>query len=164
MFILSYQIVSDYWVIPNYDILVYFQTYLTLFCGLKKICFTLFCFANPHDFSHCFTYVVFLVLSRWLWNTFIWKKMWKVPLIVQGPTINWFQWKLTTKLEFWRWNQRFLFSMLLAYHKKSYLICAEFSKYYVIFILIFFNLQNWDSQQGRDSCLKINKYYVIFRK
>ena len=110
MFILSYQIVSDYWVVPNYDILVYFQTYLTLFCGLKKKCFTLFCFANPHDFSHCFTYVVFLVLSRWLWNTFIWKKMWKVPLIVQGPTINWFQWKLTTKLEFWRWNQRFLFS------------------------------------------------------
>ena len=34
----------------------------------------------------------------------------------------------------------------------------EFSEYYVTSILIFFNVQNWDS------CLKINKYYVIFRK
>ena len=27
-----------------------------------------------------------------------------------------------------------------------------------------FKVQNWDSQQGRDSCLKINKYCVIFWK
>ena len=27
----------------------------------------------------------------------------------------------------------------------------------------FFNVQNWDSQQGRDSCLKINKCYVTFK-
>ena len=47
------------------------------------------------------------------------------------------------------------------HNKKSYLICVEFSKYYVIFILIFFNVQNWDSQQGRDSCLKTNIYYVM---
>ena len=33
-----------------------------------------------------------------------------------------------------------------------------------IYFCFFFNVQNWDSQQGRDSCLKINKYYVIFRK
>ena len=37
-------------------------------------------------------------------------------------------------------------------------------EYYVIFILtFFFNVQNWDLQQARDSCLKINKYYVIFK-
>ena len=32
-----------------------------------------------------------------------------------------------------------------------------------ILFWFFFNVQNWDSQEGRDSCLKINKYYVIFR-
>ena len=140
--------------ITNYDILVYFQTYLTLFCGLKKICFTLFCFANPHDFSHCFTYVVFLVLSRWLWNTFIWKKMWKVPLIVQGPTINWFQWKLTTKLEFWRWNQRFLFSryQFSRYrHSSTYTVFWEFEKLCkqkTVLLEEWFNTKTpkWDSQ------------------
>ena len=37
------------------------------------------------------------------------------------------------------------------------------SEYYVILILMFFfNVQNWDRQQSRDSCLKINKYYIIF--
>ena len=71
---------------------------------------------------------------------------------------------------FSRWNKEKILLklqgtlMLLACHKKSYLKCVKFSKYYVIFILIFFNVQNWGSQQGRDSCLKINKYYVIFRK
>ena len=43
---------------------------------------------------------------------------------------------------------------------------SKFSNYYVISILIFFQVQNWDrwdSQQGRDSCLKINKYYGIFK-
>ena len=40
----------------------------------------------------------------------------------------------------------------------------EISKYYVIFYFdFFFKVQNRDSQDGRDSCLKINKYYVIFR-
>ena len=40
----------------------------------------------------------------------------------------------------------------------------EISKYYEIFYFdFFFNVQNWDSPEGRDSCLKINKYYVIFR-
>ena len=93
----------------NYDILFYFQPYLTLFCGLKKKRFRFILLHQSPWFLTLF-YIVFLILSRWLWNTFIWKKMWKVPLIVQGPTINWFQWKLTTKLEFWRWDQRFLFS------------------------------------------------------
>ena len=31
-----------------------------------------------------------------------------------------------------------------------------------VYFDFFFNVQNWDSQQDRDSCLKINKYYVIF--
>ena len=31
-----------------------------------------------------------------------------------------------------------------------------------IYFDFFFNVQNWDSQQGRDSFLQINKYYVIF--
>ena len=44
----------------------------------------------------------------------------------------------------------------------SFIWIFEFLKNYVIFILIFFNVQNLDSQQDRDSCLKINKYYVIF--
>ena len=32
-------------------------------------------------------------------------------------------------------------------------------KYYVIF---FFDIENWDSQQGRDSYLKLDNYYIIF--
>ena len=32
-----------------------------------------------------------------------------------------------------------------------------------ILFWFFFHVQIWDSQEGRDSCLKINKYYVIFR-
>ena len=32
-----------------------------------------------------------------------------------------------------------------------------------ILFWIFFKVQNWDSQEGRDRCLKINKYYVIFQ-
>jgi hypothetical protein len=57
--------------------------------------------------------------------------------------------------------------MLLACPKKSYLTKSrsylEISKYYIFFDFdFFFNVQNWDSQEGRDSCLKTNKYYVIF--
>ena len=37
-----------------------------------------------------------------------------------------------------------------------YVLNSWIFEYYVIFV------QNWDSQQGRDSCLKINNYYVIF--
>ena len=37
----------------------------------------------------------------------------------------------------------------------------EISKCYVIFHFYFFNVQNWDRQEGRDSCLKINKYFEI---
>ena len=32
-----------------------------------------------------------------------------------------------------------------------------------ILFWFFFKVENWDSQEGRDSCLKINKYYIIFR-
>ena len=92
--ILSYQVVSDYWVIHRIKLWYYF-IFSTIFDSFFLVCKKLF---------------LFLVLSRWFWNTFIWKKMWKVPLIVQGPTINWFQWKLTTKLEYWRWTQSFLIS------------------------------------------------------
>ena len=55
--------------------------------------------------------------------------------------------------------------MYLACHKKRCLICVEFSNFRNIteyLFWFFFKVQNWDSQQGRDSCLKINKYYVIF--
>ena len=48
--------------------------------------------------------------------------------------------------------------MLLAYHVKSYLICVEFSKYYVIFIYF----------QAAVSVLYVeknqNRCYIIFRK
>ena len=42
--------------------------------------------------------------------------------------------------------------MSLVSHKKSYFVCVNcwIVEYYVIFILIFFNVQNWDSQQGRE--------------
>ena len=54
--------------------------------------------------------------------------------------------------------------MSLACHKKSYLICVEFSKYYVIFIYF---------QAAVPALLAVsvliveknqNKYYIIFRK
>ena len=48
--------------------------------------------------------------------------------------------------------------MRLACHKKSCLIWVEFSNFRNITKYFFFNWQNWDSQQGRDSCLKMNKY------
>ena len=63
-----------------------------------------------------------------------------------------------------------IYHFLCCWHvirKAIWYLCRifEFSKYYLIFIcFVFFNLQNWDSQQGRDSCLKIYKYYVIFLK
>ena len=33
-----------------------------------------------------------------------------------------------------------------------------------IYFDLFFYVQNWDSQQVRDSCLKINEYYTILRR
>ena len=58
--------------------------------------------------------------------------------------------------------------MSLACHKKSYLICVEFLNFLIFEILcnIYFD---WfqctklrQPTEGSDSCLKINKYYVIF--
>ena len=60
------------------------------------------------------------------------------------------------------WQKEFLIDIECISSWVDLLICwiVEISKYFIIFILIL----NWDSQQCRDSCLKINKYYVIFRK
>ena len=41
--------------------------------------------------------------------------------------------------------------------------CRNFETLHNIYFDFLFNVQNWDSQQGRDSCLKINTYYVIFQ-
>ena len=56
--------------------------------------------------------------------------------------------------------------MSLACHRKEKLfeMCWIFEILRNIYFDFFFNLQNWDSQHGRDSFLKINKYYVIFWK
>ena len=40
--------------------------------------------------------------------------------------------------------------------------CRIFEYYEVFILIFFFNIQNWDSKQSRDGCLKINKYYIIF--
>ena len=44
--------------------------------------------------------------------------------------------------------------MSLACHKKSYLICVEFSKYYVIFILIFIQRTKLRQQTGQRQLLE----------
>ena len=55
--------------------------------------------------------------------------------------------------------------MLLACHKKSYLICVEFSKHYVIFVEIFFSMYKTETaNRAETAALKMNRYYVIFRK
>ena len=56
--------------------------------------------------------------------------------------------------------------MLLAFHKKSYLICDEITNFRIFTQPIpnfFQSTKLRQPKQGRDSCLKINKYYIIFR-
>ena len=51
----------------------------------------------------------------------------------------------------------FLTSMSLACHKKNYfwyVTNSRISKYYITIILIFFNVQNWDSQPGQKQLLE----------
>ena len=52
--------------------------------------------------------------------------------------------------------------MLLACHKKSYLICDEITNFLMFTKLLpfFFKVQNWDSQNRADSCLK-KKFDII---
>ena len=56
--------------------------------------------------------------------------------------------------------------MLKVSHKKCYFIGVKFSNFQILrnlYFDFFFNIQSWNSQLGRDSCLKIvNKDYVIF--
>ena len=55
--------------------------------------------------------------------------------------------------------------MSLVSHKKSYLVCIELTNFRIFTqpIPIFFqNTKLRQPTEGRDSCLKINKYYVIF--
>ena len=64
-------------------------------------------------------------------------------------------------------GKKFSRSMLLACHKKSYLICDEITNFRIFTkpIPIFFQSTKMrQPKQGRDSCLKINRYYIIFQK
>ena len=57
--------------------------------------------------------------------------------------------------------------MLLACHKKTYLICDEITNFRIFTQPIpnfFQSTKLRQPKQGRDSCLKINKYYITFRK
>jgi hypothetical protein len=54
--------------------------------------------------------------------------------------------------------------MLNVSHHKLICYCWNFEILHNIYFDFFFNIQNWERQQGRDSCLKMNRYYVVFQK
>ena len=62
-------------------------------------------------------------------------------------------------------QEKYLHFMSLVSHKKSYLLCVELTNFRIFTkpIPIFFqSIKLRQPTEGRGSCLKINKYYVIF--